>query len=166
MLVGTPLACMDLDGYHLDGGVASRGGSPAASSGGAAGAPRGGSTASGGGGAETCTDELFTLYNDTADYPAYSSSCDATLTLFSWAYLTDGETSGWLYAGESTTKSLAFGSQLTVQSQCCWFDYSSCFGFTTTCNFSDMAVDCACNPVVTHTLTADTCPGEDVIVCP
>ena len=166
MFVGAPLACMDLDGYHLDGGVAARGGSPPAGSGGrsgAAGAPRGG--ASVGGGTGTCAEEVFTLYNNAADYDAYASGCSATLTLFSWAYVTDGTTSGWLFAGDSTTESLPFGSQMTLQTQCCWFDFASCFGFTATCDAGGVSVDCSCSPAVTHTLTADTCPGENVVVC-
>jgi hypothetical protein len=165
-LVGAPLACMDLDGYHLDGGVTARGGSPPAGSGGrggAAGAPRGGTSV--GGGTGTCAEEVFTLYNNAADYESYSSSCNATLTLYSWAYVTDSEASGWLFAGDSTTRSLPFGGQRTVQTQCCWFDLLDCFGFSTSCNFYGTAEKCACDTVVTHQLTADTCPGEDVVVC-
>lgn len=151
-LVGTALACMDLDGYHLDGGVSSRGGS-----GGTAVAPRGGSGA--------CANEVFTLYNNAVDSEEYSSSCDGTYTLFSWAYMTDGETSGWLYGEASTTRSLPFGSQLRLQVQCCWFDLIDCFGFSTICDFYGTPQACRCDPVVTWDLTADTCPGEDIVIC-
>ena len=160
MLVGAPLACMDLDGYHLDGGVVARGGGPATGTGGRAGAPRGGSSGTG-----TCANEVFTLYNDAADYEAYSSGCDATLTKYSWAYVTDGTTSGWVYGGGSTTRSLPFGSQMTVETQCCWFDLLDCFALSTICDFYGDPQMCECDPVVTHRLTADTCPGEDVVIC-
>ena len=138
MLVGAPLACMDLDGYHLDGGVVARGGesrgrAPAEQRV----APRGGSSGTG-----TCADEVFTLRNNAADYEAYSSSCDATLTLFSWAYVTDGQTERVALGRPiHDRRSLPFGSQVTVQTQCCWFDYSTASDFSTTCDFYGESAD-------------------------
>ncbi len=159
VLVGGPLACMDLDGYHPKTEVAARGGSGGGPAAGTGGTARGGSAGTG-----PCEEEVFTLYNNALDRQDYSADC-GTITLFSWAYVSAPDADGWLFAEDAGTVTVPFGQQVAVQSQCCYFDHISCFGFTTQCDFYGTTVDCACDAAATHTLTADTCSGEDVILC-
>jgi hypothetical protein len=163
MLVGAPLACMDLDGYHLDGGVVAqgggvaRGGGPPAVTGGREGAARGGTG--------TCANEEFTLYNNAADYEDSSASCTGTYPMYAAVYVVDAADSTWLFSDETTTRSVVFGSRVDLQVQCCWLDLQACSELTTICDVYGISYACTCNPVMTFQLTGDTCPGETVNVC-
>jgi hypothetical protein len=158
MLVGAPLACMDLDGYRLKTEVAARGGSPPTGSGGTAGAPRGGS-------AGTCANEVFTLYNEATDYDASSASCTSGYPMYAAVYVLDPADYVWLLSGETTTESVAFGGQMDLQVQCCWLDFLGCSELTTTCDVYGISYKCSCNVLMTFQLTSDTCPGEIVHLC-
>jgi len=160
VLAGWPIACMDLDGYHPKSEVAARGGGGGGPPAGSGGTARGGSAGTG-----TCEDEEFTLYNNAVDYEATSSSCTG-YSMYAAVYLVDTVDSEWLLSGYDTTRYVPFGSQWELQVQCCWLDLEACSSLTTICDVYGLSYACTCNPVMTFRLTADTCPGETVDLCP
>lgn len=111
-----------------------------------------------------CANEVFNFENVGSTTTATCSATGFVDRLYPWmnVQVTSGS-NAWASEGTNAQVTQPWGTSETVKVFCCYVDFVGCIG-NSTCNLPNGAAACTCT-THTVTITADTCPSEQVIGC-